>query len=177
MATPTTYYNLLKPISGELFDLNEYNSNLDKIDQAIHDKVRPFGHLGKTNGFQALTTAGQAVTMPATAQLIRGGMTVSNNKLIVPIAGLYILRCKAYATAGSVYKHTALCTLNGAATGAIVELSKPDADDYQGMAECTVALNANDAIGMNAYCSVTGESTWGTTGYDGAFFEVEYSQA
>lgn len=36
MATPTTYYNLLKPATGETYDVNLLDTNYDKIDAALH---------------------------------------------------------------------------------------------------------------------------------------------
>ena len=136
--------------------------------------TKALGHLGKTDGFQSIGTSGTAVTMTAAAQILRGGMTQSGSKLVVPLAGLYTLRVKGYATGGTAYKHTALCTINGAASGAITEFWKQDTNDYQCFASAIVQLSAGDQIGLNAYTSVSGNTTWGTTGYDGCYIEVEY---
>jgi hypothetical protein len=36
MAVPTTYYNLLKPATGETYDVNLLDTNYDKIDAALN---------------------------------------------------------------------------------------------------------------------------------------------
>lgn len=71
MATPTTYYNLLKALVGEVYDVNLTNNNLDKLDTALHNtdvrvktasKVIGWGSANTTwgNNPQAALTAGTA---------------------------------------------------------------------------------------------------------------------
>lgn len=141
---------------------------------------KPFGHAGVTGTFQALNATGVYVTIAA-AQVLRGGMTfnAADSSLVVPIPGLYRLGFKGYFTGGSGYAGLADITVNETAAPpsqwrAMIQLWKADANDYIAYGAVTLQLNAGDKIRL--FHRSTG-STWGATGYNGAWMEVEYLAA
>jgi len=136
----------------------------------------PFGHMGKTSNFQQVTSGGSVVTMEA-AQILRGGMTFDNatDSLVVPTSGLYEITIRPYLTGSQNY------TGGGKAQRNLVDLHgtntmawKAGAADYAWGSNVTQQLSANDKINMVVSCSDNIGSTWGTTGFDGAYIEVKF---
>jgi hypothetical protein len=96
LAGATTNFGLVKPVDGENYDVDILNNNSDTIDAAIFGRLSttaPFGHMGRTGGFQAIGGNDVGVVM-AGAQRLVGGMTfeaASAGRLVVPIAGRYMI--------------------------------------------------------------------------------------
>jgi hypothetical protein len=137
---------------------------------------RPFGHMGRTGGFQAIGTDPTKVLMD-TAQVLQGGVTFdnANDALIIPETGVYRVTVRGYATGGSAYWHDCAAYLNGARLSqAACRFTKPDSQDYLVGASGLARLNAGDAVSLYATRSGSTGSTYGTDGYNGAFVEVEY---
>lgn len=138
---------------------------------------RPFGHLGKTSGFQTVSAAGNVVTMD-TPQILRGGMVFDTNtdSLIVPKSGLYIIRTKPYLVGSQGYLGSGKVQRNAAdITGTYTSTWKGDPSDYTWSHEVTRSLTAGDSLNMIVAGSNSLGSTWGTDGFNGSYFEVEFS--
>jgi hypothetical protein len=135
--------------------------------------VRPFGHMGKTTNFQGIQTTDTVVTMDA-AQILRGGMTFSNadDALVVPIAGYYKFTAQFYATGGSGAVCSGVVHRNGVTVGVQARFWKADPGDYIATASGAGLCAAGDKIRL--VMTYTPSSTWGSTGFDGTFLEVEY---
>lgn len=146
--------------------------------------VRPFGHMGITAGFSAPGNGGRA-PMDA-AQILRGGMTFDNaqDALGVPVNGLYTIRGQAYASGagwGTQITTVYVKPASGAAeyqTGINVrayrESTNGPPDTCYPFAG-TLDLKAGDKVYLvNFYTGQT--NTWGTSGFNGTYLEVEFSQ-
>lgn len=152
----------------------------ESVDTALSELTRPFGHMGKTDGFQTVTTAG-TLTMSA-AQELKGGVTFDNaaDALVVPVAGLYRITAKLYSSGGVTGRQTSgimkLPAAGGAAvsTGVAITMFKGTTDDYNLTATGTVRLAAGDKVYMTAQGNA---SAYGGDGYGGCFLEVEFAQA
>jgi hypothetical protein len=139
----------------------------------------PFGHMGRTAGFQSLS--GNTKIQMSAAQVLRGGMTFdnANDALVVPVTGYYRCSAQLYVSGGGVTgTATGTLLINGATNpGPIVRVAKTDVQDAAGLLQCVLALNAGDSVAMVAspYPAGAGSITaWGTTGYGGCFVEVDY---
>lgn len=67
MATPTTYYNLLKPATGETYDVNLLDTNYDKIDAELHNaSLRALGYVA----YAEMAANSSALTTIAVATFI-----------------------------------------------------------------------------------------------------------
>lgn len=139
----------------------------------------PFGHMGRTAGFQTLTPSAQTVGMAA-AQVLLNGMTfdATHNALKVPVTGYYRITQRCYAIGGTAWCLNSYPNINGTAnSGAGISLWKADSQDYYSGASIIRLLNANDYVNITAYASSgTPGSTWGTTGNDGVWLELEWVQ-
>lgn len=141
---------------------------------------KPFGHMGRTAGFQSIS--GSAVIQMDAAQMLRGGMTFdnANDALVVPVKGLYKVSAQVYISGGGGTSGTATGTLriNGATNpGPIVRVAKTDAQDAAGMLQGVLALNAGDKVSMVIGMYPAGGSAltaWGTGGYSGCYVEVDF---
>lgn len=135
----------------------------------------PMGHVGQTSGAAILGT-GAYVPMD-TAQILRGGVTFSNgaDALIVPVSGLYRFNIQAHFSGGSGYTGFAQLRKNAVATGIYAAVYKPDGWDYKGSTGGILQLAANDSMTIWMETSTNNASayTWGTTGHNGTFLEVE----
>lgn len=141
--------------------------------------VTPFGHLGATAGFQSVSTTGVIVTMPNTAQQTAGGVSVSSNGLVAPIAGRYRITHRVYATGLSNFQAFGDITVNSTSTsppqsGAAVAFYKYDDLDYSAVGSVEKTLNAGDIVRAYRKDSVSGASTYGNTGYDGEWIEISW---
>lgn len=143
----------------------------------------PFGHAGVTDGFQAIAAGGGVITVLSAAQELLAGMTFSNvdDALVVPIAGLYEIHTKGYASGPSGFAAAVEATINSTgidpaaayAAGAITRYYKFDAADYIAHGFTRRRLAANDKVRL-VQTATAASSTWGTTGYNGAALEVLY---
>lgn len=143
---------------------------------------RPFGHMGRTAGFQTIASAtnGAYIQMDA-AQDLAGGMTFDNatDALVVPIAGRYRILIRGYFTGGSAYDCFAQATVNSTATpptpsdtlGTGALLYKQSTGDIMVHGQASARLAAGDKVRL---WQSTLQNAWGTTGYNGAWLEVEY---
>lgn len=131
--------------------------------------TKPFGHLGKTNGFQSMSTAG--VIVMGTAQDLSGGMTVDagTSSLVAPIAGRYRASMNVYTTGGGGVMN-ANFQKNGASAGVQLRYFN-NTNDLTGFVSSVLTLSAGDKI--NIWCSFP-FSTYGSTGYNGTYLELEY---
>lgn len=144
--------------------------------------VAPYGHMGKTNSFQAISSTAPAVVTFDAAQELRGGVTVvaDNNALVVPVTGRYRVHLKVVFSGGGVQNLclTVLSVNGAAATGSAnklhASLGKQGANDISYHTSGVIPLNAGDKIGMMAQ---SGSTVWGGNGYDGAFIEIEWVSA
>jgi hypothetical protein len=149
---------------------------------------RPFGHVGRTAGFQTIAQATNgAYVQFDTAQELIGGMTLDNatDALVVPIAGQYRITVHGYFTGSTGYMAQAEATINSTATppafttggptaGARAQAWKETTADLVASGTVTRRLAANDKIRL---WHATPESTYGGDGYNGAWLEVEYVSA
>lgn len=136
--------------------------------------LMPFGHMGKTNGFQSINPA--ATVVMTQAQELRGGMTFDDatDSLVVPIDGLYRCTAKLYTTGGGTGKcGLSVVTTPTRASGSHIQVYKHDGTDWYGTNTSTMNLVAGDKVNILA-SGTTSVSTWGTDGYNGAFLELEY---
>lgn len=140
----------------------------------------PFGHAGRTGGFQDISGGwdvdGRYIT--CTAQQLRGGFQFSSNGLVIPRRGLYQVSLNGYWSGGGGYTGLASVVRNSTSTPPPVSArlmncfgDKGTAQDATAYNQVTVALNAGDVLRL---WQIGPNSAWGTTGYDGAFFSAEY---
>jgi hypothetical protein len=146
---------------------------------------RPFGHMGKTNGFQSITVlpTKQAVFFAA-AQVLEGGMTYNDtgDAMVVPKTGPYNIRIKGFWTGGPSAICQAGIRVNNATPDGMMQapqmsINKQDGSDVYAHSVGRVSLNAGDEVGLWEMTSGSGINVWGTNGYDGAWLEVEWAGA
>ena len=126
---------------------------------------QPYGKIAKTNGFQALSTSGTAVTMAL--DFAGHGVTfdsANGGGLKVPFSGVYQISVKGYLTGSSAWLGTVtlVCWRSGVAldlTATIVR--KYDGSDYTASETTLESLNANDIITIKMGTSTGSGSTWG----------------
>lgn len=145
----------------------------------------PFAHVGCTGGTQAIgaSLSNGAYTVFSTAQELQGGMVFidASDALQVPIAGRYRISAKYYCTGGSGFAVVGEVLINDTSippavanrSGAGVNFWKADSTDYSACGQITRRLAAGDLLRhWTAFGAAA--STYGTTGYNGAFLEVLY---
>ncbi|ASZ72578.1 minor tail protein [Arthrobacter phage Adat] len=176
MPTPTPNLLLQKAAAGENYDLELTNQNLDKIDDAVGNRLKldePFGHIGRTAGFQ--TIGGTDVGVICTEIEIAGGMvfeSASAGRLMVPKAGKYLCVGKVYATGSSAVGCGGGPYLNAVKVQrGFINFWKGDTNDFSTSFATTLDLNANDRIGLGMTFS---GSTWGTDGGNGSYLQLYY---
>jgi hypothetical protein len=136
----------------------------------------PFGHMGRTQGFQALTASDQLIIMAA-GQVLLNGMTFDSatSSLVLPVTGYYALTIKGYASNGSAWNCGAKIRVNATTyTGVGTTFWKANANDAFSSATATKLFNAGDKLSV--WCaSVEGAAsanTWGSSGFDGIYLEA-----
>ncbi|RKT33682.1 hypothetical protein DEU34_2286 [Microbacterium sp. AG1240] len=124
-----------------------------------------FGHAGKTAGFQNMS-GGQVATVAL--QDSSGGMTLTDNGLIMPVTGRYQVNARFYYSGPGGGTVRGDLYVNGA--------SRVQGRTYkEALEDATVALSqimllaAGDKLQL---WSNYGNSTWGTDGYDGTYVEA-----
>lgn len=180
-ATPT--FNLPYPAATDTpFVHTDLKKLADGVEAALKGVTtgKPIGHMGRTAGFQAIGTA--STTEPvrvqmAAAQILRGGVTFSDadDALVIPKAGIYRVSSRGYATGGSPYWFDFRAHRNNIPIDQTIQRTwKPNPFDYINETSALVALAAGDLISQYAFVSLSTASTYGTTGFDGAFVSVEW---
>lgn len=162
--------NVTDPMTGT-FAHDESDNTVYRWDGSAwveHRQPRPFGHAGHTTGFQDISESGNIVTLD-TLYDARGGMSLSDNGIVVPRAGLYRITAQAYFSGTGGVDGWWHVEVNGSDAGARGRLWKETSQDYINGSTVTRSLASGDIVRLwHAY---TG-NTWGTTGYDGAYLEV-----
>lgn len=133
--------------------------------------LRPFGHMGRTAGFQSLS--GITTVQMDAAQILRGGVTFDNpsDALVVPVAGFYRIHAQGYFSGTASGADIVYIAKNGAGTG-LNARGVPTGSDTAMHLSGVVQLAAGDKLSMQAQSG--GQQAWGGNGYDGMFLEVEY---
>lgn len=157
-----------------LYVWNQSTNSLEvKVTAGWKGGVKPFGHMGKTNGFTAGTDQNPVSGMAA--QILRGGMTFSSadNALVVPLTGYYRLSGRTYSSGASTGGSLWQITINGvtAGFGASVWWTKTQVDEFVPLTTVVRQLTAGDKLALRAQQPA---STWGSDGYNGCFIEVEF---
>lgn len=132
--------------------------------------VKPLAHCGKTDGF---TGAGATLNpVPITSQILRGGMTVVSNGIVVPKPGYYRITAKSYFSGSGTGSVNFYALKNGAGTGIGAWWTKQQVDEYQ-CSSGVLLLAANDSITLYS-TQPAACNNWGAAdGYGGTFLEVE----
>lgn len=141
--------------------------------------VQPFGHMGASNGFQAVSGAGTIVAMSA-AQELAGGMTFDNaaDSLVVPKAGLYRITCRGYLSGSAGYIATIKAQKNLTDIAGTYGASwKADSSDYIVVTTVTRRLAAGDKINLIAGSGNSAGSSYGIDGYNGSALELSWEAA
>lgn len=141
--------------------------------------VPPAGHMGKTGGFQAGSGNLTGVTqVMAQAQLLKGGVTYdnTNNALVIPKDGTYRITVQGMTSGATSATNITKAqvrrgTANPVDIGAPATGPKPDNQDVRYSATSMVPLLAGDKISL---LQASNASSWGTTGYDGSYVEVDW---
>lgn len=153
-----------------------FSTDIDKWDDKVG--VEPYGHMGKTSGFQTIGSSSVRLTFDS-AQELRGGFTFdnANDALIVPTSGRYRAHIKCVFSGGGGQGLNVLSLLiNGAAATGVfnkphVAVSKMDGNDIAVHGFGTIPLNKNDKVALSAQ---SGANAWGDNGYNGAYIELEW---
>ena len=152
------------------------NSLEVKVTAGWKGGIKPFGHMGKTDGFQPFTGGPNRVTFGA-AQILRGGVTFSDtdDALVVPVAGLYRITAQFYTTGTGGGTELGLLYTNSVnQTGITTRHYKEPNNDTQSTCTGVIQLAAGDKVQMYAQLVGTSVSTWGTASHNGDWVEVEF---
>lgn len=177
IATNAAGVNALNTAVGMPYnDADSLSARLAALEAANQSVTQPFGHAGRTAGFQS-TASG--ILVGVSAQVLEGGMTFASSGLVVPSAGRYLIITKGYWTGGTNgtanwgtrVNNSAVPTDFGSSCteGALYFHKDTTTDDWTSHASVTARLNAGDVVYLFAKY---GSSTWGTDGYNGMWFEV-----
>lgn len=179
--TPT--FNLPYPAATDTpFVHTDLKKLADGVEAAIKSVAngKPVGHMGRTAGFQSVGvpgTTGPVKVQMAAAQILGGGVTFSDadDSLVIPKAGLYRVSSRGYASGGSGYWFDFRAARGSAPIDQTIQRTwKQDAQDYINETSALVRLAAGDLISLMMMMSLSTASTYGTTGYNGAFVSVEW---
>ncbi|GAA1402030.1 hypothetical protein GCM10009613_61280 [Pseudonocardia kongjuensis] len=130
-----------------------------------------FGHAGRTAGIQSAT----GVVVMTAAQRLLGGMTFAGGGLVAPIAGAYLVSLRVACTGPNPGRFTGAVQVSGTipAESPVVSSWKGDNADTSGFGATTMTLAAGDVLIPTASFP-SGDSTYGTTGYNGSYVEALY---
>lgn len=142
----------------------------------IDSTAVPFGHVGKTDGFQAITTL--AKNTFTAAQHLKGGVTFdnTNDNLVVPVAGLYRISFQHYTSGAGSGTQVAAVYVGVTQIGISSRYGKDAAADTVSHGSGIYQLAANDTVSLHSEHTAN-VSSWGTNGYNGTYLEVEYRWA
>lgn len=130
-----------------------------------------FGHAGKTttssppSGFQNMA-GGQVVTIEL--QDAAGGMTLSENSLVIPVTGRYQVNARYYYSGGGGGTVLGVLQVNGANRAQVQSYKEPGQDTTVPVSQIML-LAAGDKLRM---WSNYANSTYGTDGYNGTYIEA-----
>lgn len=124
-----------------------------------------FGHAGKTAGFQNMS-GGQVATIEL--QDAAGGVTLTENSLVIPVTGRYQVNARFYYSGGGGGTVRGDLQVNGT-TRAQSQSFKEGGQDTTVQLSQIMLLAAGDRLRM---WSNYGNSTWGTDGYNGTYIEA-----
>lgn len=126
---------------------------------------RCYAHMGKTDGFQSMTTTPTVVTMAA-AQILEGGFTFDDaaDALVVPITGNYRVTVRGYVSGSLTYTATIAAKIVGGATIVSALVQKPYVEDVTGEATRIYTLTAGDKICVEQTHSAVAGNSYGTDG-------------
>lgn len=133
-------------------------------------------HVGKTDGFQAITVPDQLVTFPATPQIIHPQyFSYSGGTITVQTEGLYKFTCRGYFSGASTTCISYL-DVTGWAIGDCCQDTTAVNVLYDGQTHSTAVgfISALGTIKMRVTSSAAGQSVYGANGWNGTFMEVEY---
>lgn len=168
------------PLSPEQFSRALVNRNFTRLNdlwaKALTTDV-PYGHAGRTAGFQTIGAADVAVGLDV-AQRLAGGMTfetAASGRFVIPKSGQYWIITRIYATGGTGYASRGGAYVNSVKiAGSDVKFWKGDASDFYNFGISRFYFNAGDKVGLGMD-SPAGASTWGTDGYNGSWLELWYA--
>lgn len=154
-----------------------FQAQAERVDALVDGiKYAPFGHMGKTNASQSLVSPVKVVFTQA--QILRGGMTfdaTDSGRLVLPLAGLYRLTLRGFATGAAANRNRYYVIKNGVVAtpvaGCDLTFDKATGDDFGQSCSGSDYFAAGDKLGVYGVSPV---STWGTTGFNGIFLEAEY---
>lgn len=135
----------------------------------------PFGHMGRTQGFQAGGTTAKVVM--AAAQELKGGMTFDATEfaLVIPKTGRYFVNIKGYFSGDASNINIAGILRNnvegGIYQGVQVASVKNNAADISLKSSTILPFTAGDKISL---FQTSPQSAWGTNGYNGSYLEMLY---
>lgn len=143
----------------------------------------PFGHAGRSMGFQAGAGNSTDAKVVITPQKLRGGMTFNqdNFALVVPRAGYYNVRVRAYFSG----TNSDVCLIKprfknlGAGVSEPAEASGNWAsiNKTTGAADIHYTVDRDIPLPAGAHIEhwfMSNQSTWGTDGYNGTWIEARY---
>lgn len=145
--------------------------------QRLHTRVA-YAHMGKTNGFQAITSGTPTVVTMSAAQVLEGGFTFddANDALVVPFTGTYRMTMQYYATGGADYGIVAwLKLVTGDVTyGQVTDRKVGGINDVSKTTSVIRSATAGDKFRVMCQHDGGGGSAWGTDGYMGVFLNMEF---
>ncbi|WP_156380232.1 hypothetical protein [Arthrobacter sp. Soil762] len=149
----------------------------ESVDAAITAaKVHPMGHMGKTDGFQAITSL--AKNTFSAAQILRGDVTFSNadDALVIGTTGIYRINFQVYATGDGAGTQKGIVYVGNTQIGIGTRYFKEAFTDTVSHGTGLYLLTAGDKVSLHSEHAGASLSSWGSTGYNGTYLEVEYIQ-
>lgn len=170
-----TPWNIVMRAASAHTSSSSFTTDVDRWIGASLDV--PFGHMGRTAGFQTLSSM-TTVVMNA-AQELKGGVTYdnTNNALIVPTAGRYMVNMKGYFSGSASRQNVIGLLVNGAESTPLGNQmtsagSKDDSADIAIKTSGVMTFAKNDKLSL--YATSYAGSIWGTNGYNGCFLQILY---
>jgi hypothetical protein len=151
-------------------------ANKRYVDTAVATGVgtAPFGHMGKTDGFQTITTL--AKNTFSAAQITNQGVTFdnANDALVVPVAGYYRINFQHYTSGGESGTQIAAVYVNTTQIGISARYYKMTDLDAQASGGGVYLLAEDDKVSLHSEHTGSTVASWGTSGWNGTYLEVEY---
>lgn len=143
----------------------------------LRQGAQPYGHMGRTAGFQALS--GLTTVQMDAAQTLVGGITFDNaaDSLIVPTAGYYRITAQAYfsGTIGGDDIGHIFHTQNGVDTVIARSSVTPTSVDSSTNLSAIKLASAGDKFRLSLLSG--GQQAWGTDGFNGCWLDVAWYMA
>lgn len=179
MSTVTTRLNLVKPATPEQFSLATLNNNMDLIDAKVPfiNGQKPFGHMGRSSGFQAFPASALTAIGMDVSSFTRGGVTFDaiNDFLIVPTTGWYRVSAQCYFSGGPGTYVIGIIAQSGSVSRQVGRFSAaPVTIDTTGHISTIVSAAAGDKFQLQGQVPSGGQSAWGGNGNDGCWVQIEW---